>query len=61
MENVFRSGLTLVSSNDIITIKMIKKNVKNHKKLNKQKRLFKKMDCQMDKKKTNSDHEMEKR
>ena len=44
IENIFRSGLTLVSSNDIITIKIDKKkikNVKNHKKINKQKRLFK--------------------
>ena len=28
IENIFRSGLTLVSSNDIITIKVDKKNVK---------------------------------
>ena len=38
IENIFRSGLTLVSSNDIITIKIDKKkikNVKNHKKINK--------------------------
>jgi len=46
IENIFRSGLTLVSSNDIITIKIDKKKikkmfVKNHKKINKQKRLFK--------------------
>ena len=32
--------LTLVSSKDIITIKSDNKNVKNHKKINKQKRLF---------------------
>ena len=38
IENIFWSGLTLVSSNDIITIKI---NKKNHKKINKQKRLFK--------------------
>jgi len=42
IENIFRSGLTLVSSNDIITIKVDKKNykkmfAKNHKKINKQK------------------------
>ena len=41
------SGLTLVSSNDIITIKIDKKKnkkmfAKNHKKINRQKRLFKK-------------------
>ena len=42
IENIFRSGLTLVSSNDIITIKIDKKMfVKNQKKINKQKRLFK--------------------
>ena len=46
IENIFQSGLTLVSSNDIITIKIDKKKykkmfVKNHKKINKQKRLFK--------------------
>jgi len=42
IENIFRSGLILVSSNDIITIKIDKKkNVKNHKKINKQKRLIK--------------------
>ena len=39
IENIFRSGLTLVSSNDIITIKIEKKIIKNHK----QKRLFKKI------------------
>ena len=41
---IFRSGLTLDSSNDIITIKIDKKqflNVKNNKKINKHKRLFK--------------------
>ena len=42
IENIFRSRLTLVSSNDIITIKIDKKFVKNRKKINKQKRLFKK-------------------
>ena len=44
IENIFRSGLNLVSSNDIITIKIDEKKlkiVKNHKKINKQKRLFK--------------------
>ena len=45
IENIFRSGLTLVSSNDIVTIKIDKKNlkkfVKNHKNINKQKRSFK--------------------
>ena len=43
IENVFRSGLTLVSSNDIITIKIDKKilkNFNNHKKINKQNILF---------------------
>jgi len=39
IENIFRSRLNLVSSNDIITIKI---DVKNHKKINKQKRLLKK-------------------
>ena len=34
IENIFRSRLTLVSSNDIITIKIVKQ-------INKQKRLFK--------------------
>jgi len=29
IENIFRSGLTLVSSNKIITIKIDKKNMKN--------------------------------
>ena len=39
IENIFRSGLTLVSSNDIITIKIDKKikKCKNHKNINKQK------------------------
>ena len=46
IKNIFRSGLTLVSSNDIITIKINKKKykkmfVKNQKKINKQKRIFK--------------------
>ena len=45
IENIFRSGLTLVSSNDIMTSKIDKKKffkffVKNHKKINKQKRLI---------------------
>ena len=39
IKNIFRSRLTLVSSNVIITIKI---DVKNHKKINKQERLFKK-------------------
>ena len=40
IENIFRSGLTLVSSNDIITIKNDNSRiVKNHKKINKQKRI----------------------
>ena len=43
IENKFRSGLDLVGSNDIITMKIDKKNVKNHKKINKQQRLFKKI------------------
>ena len=44
IEKIFRSGLTLVSSNDIITNKIDKKlkDVKNHKKINKQKRLYSK-------------------
>ena len=29
IENIFRSGLTLVSSNDKMTIKIDKKNIKN--------------------------------
>ena len=40
IKNIFRSGLTLFSSNNIITIKIDKKIlkiVKNHKKINKQK------------------------
>ena len=44
--------LTLVSSNDIMTIKNnTKKNVKNHKKINKQKRFLKEKEvgCQMTK------------
>ena len=52
IENIFRSGLTLVSSNDIITIKIDKKkikNVKNHKKINKQKIIQNKtLGCQVD-------------
>ena len=41
---IFRSGWTLVSSNDIITNKIDKKlkDVKNHNKINKQKRLYSK-------------------
>ena len=35
-ENLFRSGLTVVSSNDIVTTKIDIKNVKNHRKINKQ-------------------------
>ena len=58
IENIFRSGLTLVSSNDII--RSIKKIVKNQKKINK-KMIFKKLGCQMDKRETNTDHEIEKR
>ena len=42
IENIFRSGLTLVSSNDIITIKIHKKIeiffARNHKKISKQER-----------------------
>ena len=44
IENIFRSGLTHVSSYDIITIKLDKKKfkfAKKHKQTNKQKRLFK--------------------
>ena len=61
IENIFRSRLTLVSSNDIITIKIDKKFVKNRKKINKQKRFFKKNVQSDGKRETNSDHEMEKR
>ena len=34
--------------------------LKNHKKISKQKRLFKKIRCQIDKRETNSDYVMEK-
>ena len=52
--------MTLVSSNDIITIKIDKFFFKNHKKINKQKRLFKIKiwAAQME---ANSDYEMKKR
>ena len=41
IENIFRPGLTLIISNDIITIKIDnKKCLKKPKKINKQKRLF---------------------
>ena len=58
-ENIFLSRLILVSYNVISNIKI---DVKNHKKINKHKRLLKKilMGCQMHNRKTNSDHEMEK-
>ena len=59
IENIYRSGLTLVSSNDIITIKIDKKIlkiVKNHK----EKKSFK-LKIWAVKWKTNSDYEMEKR
>ena len=36
------------------------KKCKNHKKINKQKRFFFNLGCQMDKRETNSDYEMEK-
>ena len=42
-KNIIRCGLTLVSSNDIITTKIVTKNVKNHKKIIKQKRLLEKI------------------
>ena len=65
IENIFRSGLTLVSSNDIITIKIDKKKIKkckNYKKINKKKIIQNKnLGCQMDIRKKNSDYEMEKR
>ena len=40
IENIFRSGLTLVSSNGIITIKIEKKNVKKTQENKQTKRLF---------------------
>jgi len=63
IENIFWSGLTLLSSNDVITIKINKKKiVKNQKKKTNQKDyLKKKLGCQMDKRETNSDFEMKKR
>ena len=57
IENIFRSGLTLVSSNDIITIKIDKKRKKSQENKEK-KRLFKiNLGCQMDIRETNSDYE----
>ena len=66
IENIFRSGLTLFSSYDIITIKIDKKILKICKKSqeNKQTKKIiqnKNLDCRMDKRVTNSDYEMEKR
>jgi len=58
IENTFRSRLILVSSNNIITIK-IEKNVPQENKQTKQ--IKKKLGRQMDKMKKNSDNEMEKR
>ena len=54
------SGLTLVSSNDKITIKI---NVKNHKKINKQKIFFflNLNALSNGQRETNSDHEIEKK
>ena len=46
IENIFRSGLTLVSSNDIITKKYYLKKI---------------WGCKMDIRETNSDYEMGKR
>ena len=43
--DIFRSGLTLVSSNDAITIKIDKKIVKNHKKIKIKKDYLKKLGC----------------
>ena len=66
IENIFWSGLTHVSSSDIITIKIDKKNKKFCKtsQENKQTRKIiqnKNFGCQMNIRETNSDYEMEKR
>jgi len=65
IENIFRSGLTLVRSNNIITIKIDKKNKKNVKitrrHTNKKIIQNKNLGCQMDIREKNSDYEMEKR
>ena len=55
METLFRFGLTLVM---VLTTKIELKNVNTHKKINKQKRIFKKLGRQMDKRETNTDHGM---
>ena len=65
LNNIFQSGLTLVSSNDIITIKIDKK-IKKCKKSQDDKQTKKiiqnkNLGCQMDIREKNSDYEMEKR
>ena len=55
IENIFRSGLTLVSSNDIIAIKIDKKN-KQTKRIIQNKNFV----CKMYIRESNSDYEMEK-
>ena len=63
IENIFWSGLILVNSNDITTIKIDRKKkfVKRPKKLNKQKVYLKKIWAVKWIRETNSDYEMEKR
>ena len=63
IENIFRSGLTLVSSSDMITIKIDnKKTLKTTRKLTNKKDYLKNLKGQSNgKRETNSDHEMGKR
>ena len=61
IENTFRPGLTFVSSNDIITIKIDQKCKKSKDKQTKEIIQNKNLDCQVDIRETNSDYEMEKR
>jgi len=66
IENLFRCGLTLVSSYDIITIKVDKKKFKKFCKKSQENKQTKKiiqnknLGCQMDIRETNSDYETEK-
>ena len=63
IENIFRYGLTLVSSNDIITIKIGKKKKRKSQENKQTKKIIqnKNLGCQMDIRETNSDYQIGKR
>ncbi len=60
IENIFRSGLTIVISNDIITVKIDNMECYLPQEIKQTKKIFFKMGRQMYLKETKSDHEMEK-